>query len=178
MKSILLACFILFFCFLSYADKPPCWCSFKIDSENEKYFAWITPIQIDSLDKPWEIDWQITVFMVVKGDSTEQWDSKYAPNGYVEGILSNDGKTFVTVDYWYHPETDIVIMYNENGPFCSVNSSQLSIKDEDLKKTVSHNIWRNNYFFERPNQSSIIIETFDGINRLIKIDDCVITKLK
>lgn len=178
MRSSLLVITFLLHSFLSRADLPPCWCGFRVDSENEEYFAWLTPNINDSLDKPWDVEWQICVFKLIESDSVEQWRSEYIPSGYREGILSNDGKDFVTVSYWFHSDVVMVMAYNENGLSCDINTAELLIGDDFLYKTVSHVIWRKNYFFEKKKGNTIIIETFDGSNRRLVIDECRIEKVK
>jgi len=127
---------------LSFADQPPDWSAFVVQSENKRWSAAVHPEGV--ADAPWKDNWMLNVY---KGfylsrpapNVKTAWTTKYKPSGYSGGHLSNDGSTFSYVGAWYYPYSPVVKIYREecnilkNGSFFAVGSV--------LEKTVSHELW-------------------------------------
>ena len=127
---------------LSFADQPPDWSEFSVQSENKKWSAIAQPK--GSAKAPWEDKWVLSVY---KGfylsppapNVQPAWTTEYKPSGYSGGYLSNDGSTFSYVEFWYYPDNPVLRMYRaecnieKNGAFFEVGSN--------LQQTVSHKLW-------------------------------------
>jgi hypothetical protein len=147
----------------TFADQPPSWKSFTVNSENGNWSALIYPIG-DSTN-PRDDNWEIAVY---KGrfhpSKTPSWESKYLPSGYSGGYLSNDGKIFSYVEYWFYENRSVVDIYLEH---CRIrkNGSFFEFKTS-LEKTVSHQLWRKIggkvSYVEKDNKPHLAIDTVEG----------------
>ncbi len=155
---------------MAFADEPPSWTNYKVVSKNGDYFAWVQSSNEDSLKKPWECDWTLTVYNKIENDSVQIWKSKYAPNGYKSGKISDDGQFFAEVDKWFN-EYDIITIYNKTGPICIFSGKELNIPKTELLETRSHHIWMKYYFFIDDGKSLEIV-TFFGKRHVIDLMNC------
>ena len=139
-KHILLFSIIINYIFC-YGDLPPSWEPFKRVSKNGEYFCWIDFNDNDTSKYNWKRKWILKVY---DKDSNLFWQKEYPPLIYA-GSLSNDGKKFVCIASWYHPDYPVVKITNRDKPDICIKGSEFNIPEESLIKTVSHKLWRNNY---------------------------------
>jgi len=126
----------------SFAEQPPDWSDFSVQSENKQWSALVHPE--GATDAPWEEKWVLNVY---KGFYLSRpapnvkpvWSTEYKPSGYSGGYLSNDGSTFSYVEFWYYADRPVLRMYRakcnvqKTGSFFEVGSN--------LHKTTSHQLW-------------------------------------
>lgn len=128
---------------ICYADQPPCWCAFEEKSANGKYVAVVNRPKADSLIDPWKSVWTLTVYEYVGKRKKLLWKVKYDYSGYPDGILSNDGQTFIYVEYWYYSNANMVAIYRNgkriNAP--NLKGEDFKIPPHKLQQTVSHQRW-------------------------------------
>jgi hypothetical protein len=123
------------------------------------------PKEIGPKYKPWEWKFQVSVQANGK-QSLELWKQDYHHTGYSNGMLSNDGKYFVYVEFWYYPKGDLVTLYSANG-IKRWTASELSISSWWLPKTVSHRLWLaegdSSRFIEKNGKTiGLLLETRKG----------------
>lgn len=145
MKKVFAIVF-LFFCLniRCFADSPPCWCVFEKTSVNGKYTAKIfrDSTQIEE-GSPIFVGWRLTVF-----DNTLNkpiWTIDYDYTGYPDGYITDNGKSFVYVEYWYYEQSPLIRIYTDGK---KINTEKLTgglfnINSEKLVQTVSHRLWLN-----------------------------------
>ncbi len=140
MIGIAMLIIFLFIAAYSHADTPPEWLtSYTIKSANGKYIAEVSPMVKGNQDRPWE--WRYQVAVREAGNNSKQlWKTEYFHTGYCEGLLSNDGRYFVYVEFWYSSEGQLVTVYSSKGSK-GWTASDLSISSWFLPKTVSHRLW-------------------------------------
>ena len=70
----------------------------------------------------------------------------YQYSGYADGQLSDDGKYFVYVEYWYYPQIPLVKIYKNGEHISSDSLTGLSFKiqPDKLAETASHWLWLSN----------------------------------
>jgi len=124
-------------------DEPPCWCEFEAKSPNNHYSAWVKRVEKDSLKEPWDAEWYIEVSQryTDRLDSTLLWQSKYDYDGYPDGCLSDDGKYFTYVNYWFYKDVNIVKIYKEGHFVGGIEGHEFNIPKSKLTQTVSHELW-------------------------------------
>ncbi|WP_444930486.1 hypothetical protein ACJJIF_01475 [Microbulbifer sp. SSSA002] len=137
--------FLLLLVFLAadlFADQPPDWSAFIVQSENKGWSATVHPEGV--ADTPWKDSWVLNIykgfhFSYPAPNVKPVWTTKYNPSGYSGGYLSNDGSTFSYVEAWYYPYSPVVKIYREE---CKIlkNGSYFAVGDK-LQKTVSHELW-------------------------------------
>lgn len=168
-RIICLTIFFLNFTFV-FADEPPSWQPYKKVSGNSEFFAWVNYADSDTTKYPSERKWQLSVF---KRDSTLLWKRDFKPTGYEDGYLTDDGKNFVVIEFWYHPEGNAVSIFNENSNDFFIKGEEFNIPEIFLEKTVSHKLWTENYEVK---DHHIFIETLDKTKWKIDIDTKTIEK--
>lgn len=102
---------------------------------------------------------------------------KYDYSGYPGGLLSDDGTTFIYVEFWYYADTPLVDIYRQGKKIntFSLKGRSFNIPEAKLVQTVSHHLWlkeeRNAYayFQDKTNRLLIKIHTIDGRTHLIDI---------
>jgi hypothetical protein len=142
MKKILFLT-ILFLTSKLYADEPPSYEPYFLESENKEYFAFINFADQDSLKYPWERKWMLGVF---HQDSTLFWKREFHPSGYKGGKLTNDGLNIVFVNFWYYDKGWAVWTLHKNpkNDIC-IQGKEFKIPKEYLEETSSHYLWRKDY---------------------------------
>lgn len=156
---------------LSFADQPPDWSEFYVQSENKQWSAVVHPE--GATDAPWENKWVLNVY---KGfylsrpapNVKPAWTKEYKPSGYSGGYLSNDGSTFSYVEFWYYLNSPVLKMYREecniqkNGSFFTVG--------RELQKTDSHELWlkegRNVKYYSSKGKLYLQLETVKGLRKV------------
>ena len=133
---------ILCFSFYSYADQPPDWKYFVIQSPNKKWSAVVQPL--GNAEKPWEDDWVLSVyegFLIAPPAPSVRpaWSTSYKASGYSGGYLSNNGVAFSYVEFWYYRNNPVVKIYSKE---CQIFRNGAHFKVEtQLVKTASHELW-------------------------------------
>ena len=155
------------------ADEPPCWCEFNVKSANKAYSAKVTRVEKDSLKKPWDAQWILSVYKINANDSTKIWSVKYEYDGYTDGVLSNNGQVFAYVNYWYYDTHNIAYIYSQGKKVGQLKGKEFNVPEKERQKTVSHELWLNPkkeyfYFNESENGVFLSINTID--NKTHKID--------
>lgn len=124
----------IFFPAIIWADTPPSWETFMIESDNGKYLAELVIEKKHS--KPWESKYWLKVS--TKESKAVLWTCPYNYDGYPEGILSDDGATFVYVNYWYSETGPVVSIYYRGLKQHRKTGKDFHIDREKLVKTASH----------------------------------------
>lgn len=154
-KYLFLTCLVINVS-LCFADEPPSWTPYRIVSENEEFFCWIdfadNKTSLPSQKRKWALK-------VYSSDSTLIWKRNFHPSGYSEGSLTNDGNSFVYVDFWYYKNEYVVKIFKRSLNDHFIKGKDFSISPDALEKTVSHRLWRKKYKLE---DNKIIIETIDN----------------
>ncbi len=130
----------------------------------------------DSLKEPWEARWTLTVY---DNSNTEKpiWTTFYEYSGYEGGDLSDDGKYFVYLEFWYYKDYPLLKIYN-NGTAINTNSlkgSNFKISPKKLVNTVSHTLWlsdtnENGFIITSDKQISYMVTTIDKKKHFINLD--------
>ena len=124
-----------------YADEPPSWSPYTVLSKNQQFSAKIH--QSNHQEQHNNKQWFISVF---NSDSILLWKQSFIHSGHDGGLLSNDGKLFVTVEDWMQKDTNFpqVIVYTQNK---RIDFSKDKFLPEKIptQKTVSHQIWNKGY---------------------------------
>ena len=160
MNKILLLFLVIFSYNFLYGDETPCWCEVSILSSNNLYKAEIYSLASDSSLAPWDRKWKINVYELA-GDTTLKWSSDFYHDGYGDGILSNDGKVYAYVNYWLDKSTspNQITIYTSDQ-ILRYSSKDLKLRQWIFPKTVSHQIWLENYEFDSSfNTSKLIVNT-------------------
>lgn len=174
MKKILLIIFVLLFPGVIWADTPPSWQLFTIESDNGKYIAELVVESKKSKLKPWENKYRLKVS--AKDTKTELWTCLYNYNGYPDGILSNDGTTFVYVNDWYHENGPVVNIYYQGLKQHDINGNDFWIDSTNLVNTASHKLWliqhkEPKYRFSEVQKRLVLeINTIDDNHFLINVE--------
>lgn len=137
---------LLINCLYLKADEPPSYCEASIFSKDSTFRADIRHENADTNEKPWKWDWILYVYQT-KPETTYLWSSKLYYDGYSQGLLSDDGRLFAYVNYWYYPENSYqAIVYTQDSIY-NYSSEYLQIEDSLCVETVSHLIWLEEYYF-------------------------------
>ena len=131
---------LLLICECAFADEPPCWCEFSIPSGNNQYLAKIEFNKTDSIKKPWERDWIISVYET-KFDTVQIWVSKFLHDGYGGGDLSDDGQVYFYVNSWFYMnnQNQIIIYTKEN--IINLSLQNFGLDSSKYPHTASHQLW-------------------------------------
>jgi hypothetical protein len=176
-KSLIAIFVFMLSALFSHADSPPCWCAFETESSNKQYVAVVTRPLKDSLVEPWNSEWTLSIFQK-EGDSRMLlWETKYAYTGYPDGALSDDGNTFIYVEYWFYPDAPLLQIYNRGKRINTkaLKGTDFKISKSKLVETVSHFVWLyedgNAYSFKKNIQGGFYfqIRTVDGKMHYVNI---------
>ena len=162
MKKYVLLLSIIINYFFCYGDESPSWEPYKKISENGKYFCWIDFNDNDTAKYEWKRKWILKVY---NKDSVLFWQKKYNSFGYSDGMLSNDGRKFIYVEYWYYSDYAVVQITSKENPDIYIKGSEFNIPEKYLIETVSHKLWLNDYFLS---DNELIILT---LNRKVWVID-------
>ena len=84
--------------YVSFADEPPSFSDFKVESGNGEYFA-VVQCAVEKCSPYGLGNYSLSVYR--KPDpSAAIWSVPYHYDGYEGGYLSDDGKTFLYVSFW------------------------------------------------------------------------------
>ncbi len=172
MKRLLSILFLTAFSHPVFADEPPCWCEFSIQSKNTFFRADIGFNMADSLLDPWEREWTIKVYEI-KSDTVLLWSSKFYHDGYGGGILSDDGGIYVYVNDWLdmkEPPNQVVIYTQQKT--LRYSGKHLGLVPSNYPNTASHKIWVDEYFLTAnyfSDSTCLKIETKDFKEITIKL---------
>lgn len=161
MKNIIIL--LTTFMSLIFADQPPSWQLFEIDSPNKAYKAKLDVAKkIGKEERNWK--YLLTVYSA-KG--TKQWSSPYQYDGYPYGELTNDGQTFVYVNDAYFQDRAIVTIYHKGRYKQEIQGGAFKIPKESLKSSTSSFLWLGDKRYDL-NNTHLTIHTIDGQN--FKVD--------
>ncbi|PVY40271.1 hypothetical protein [Pontibacter virosus] len=170
MKKAFSIVFLLLFSIINgNADSPPSWTPYKVESENGEFFTWLRFVDSDATKSPWERKWTLIVYTK---DSTELWQQQIRPMGYPEGKLSNDGKYFSYVNYWYYSDSPVVEVYRrEKKPF-AITGDKFDIPTQYLQQTSSHRLWLadKGYHYANGAKQQLIINTRDSNTWVVDLE--------
>lgn len=123
----------------AFADSPPSYSPFEVKSENSKFVAKVDVANRMGKLSPWDWKYNIKVFDVARM-SKPLWESGYKFDGYGGGTLSNDGRFFAYVSFWFFEDRPIVYLYKK-GSTKTYSAHDLRISSNGLRETVSHKLW-------------------------------------
>ena len=162
--------FLIFPIFL-YADQPPDWDEFIVQSENKKWSAVV--IRQGKAEEPWEDEWVLNIYEGFYGSSPAPdilpvWSTSYNPSGYSGGYLSNDGSAFSYVEFWYYPNHPVVQIYKQE---CTIQKTGSDFKvGSKLQQTASHQLWLkeggNVKYYTTNGKLVLQLETVKGLRKL------------
>ena len=162
-KHILLFSIIINYLFC-YGDEPPSWYPYAIVSENGEYFCLFDFNDNDTSKYAWERKWILKVY---NKDSVLFWQKEYHPSGYPDGMLSNDGRKLVYVEYWYYSDYAVVQITSKDNPDIYIKGSEFNIPEKSLLETVAHKIWCYDLLLE---DNTLLILTSNGKTWFIDIE--------
>ena len=140
------ALFMLLGCFsagLTFADMPPPWNEFEIGSAGGKYKAVVSVKAKIEGAAPGDLDYKISVFEIGEDVETALWSCDFDYDGYSGGMLSEDGSTFVCVNFWYYENQPVVSIYRNGEKTGTIKGKDFFIYPARLVQTVSHQLWLN-----------------------------------
>ncbi|MEQ3725625.1 hypothetical protein [Alcanivorax sp.] len=156
---------------ISFADQPPDWSEFSVQSENKQWSAIVHPK--GNAQERREDEWVLKIY---KGfylsppapNVQPAWTTEYKPSGYSGGYLSNDGSTFSYVDFWYYPDSPVLRMYRTE---CNIQINGASFNvGSDLQQTVSHQLWLKGAgsveYIRSEGKLYLQIETVNGLRKV------------
>lgn len=145
MKAIFLTFFIVFSSvYHCLADSGPCWCNFERKSENGAFVAHVYKDSTKTGGEAQFNDWVLSVYDTKS--NTLLWSIDYEYSGYPDGYLSDDGKYFVYVEFWYFKDVSLLKIYKEGKRIATdkLTGASFNIDPEKLTETVSHRLWLSN----------------------------------
>jgi len=162
---------------VAFADMPPPWSEFDIRSPNGHYLAEVRATQKPEGAPRWAWKYQLTVFDTQPARRQLLWSCDYTHDGYSNGFLSDDGYTFVYVNFWYEQDGPVVSLYRNGKKVGIVFGREFNVRDSALKSTVSHQMWLdelgspNVRFIQRGPQALVLeITTIDHKTHLISVE--------
>lgn len=157
------------------ADAPPLWQEFEIKSNNGRYVA-----QIRSLDKekhlqPWECTYKLIISEIGEAKNKELWSCDYAYDGYPDGLLSDDGSTFVSINFWYYDTDPVVSIYRNGSKVGTIVGKDFNIPKSKLANTASHRLWLSEgglrgFKSDKDNRLILEIITIDGKKHVVNVE--------
>jgi hypothetical protein len=104
---------------------------------------------------------------VYSKDSILIWQKEYHPSGYLNGLLSNDGKKLVYIEEWYYHNDFAVKITSKDKQDIYIKTSDFNIPEKSLIETASHKIWLDDYELD---SNKLKILTLDGKTWIIDIE--------
>ena len=147
-----------------YGDEPPSWEPYKKISKNKEFFCWVDFNDNDTLNDAWNRKWILKVY---DKDSILIWQKEYRHFGYSNGYLSDNGKKFIFIEYWYYHNDIAVKITSQDKQDVCINTSDFNIPEKFLIETVSHKLWLNDCELD---DNNLIILTVDGKTWIIDIE--------
>ncbi|MBN1273952.1 MAG: hypothetical protein JXB26_16935 [Candidatus Aminicenantes bacterium] len=157
------------------AAEPPSWSEFEVKSGNGSHIAEVKAKEKIEGKDPSELEYIITVSKLEGETKTELWTCDYTYNGKPGGLLSNDGMTFVYVEFFYHPDTPVVTIYHNGEKTGSLCGNDFEIDEALLKGMAPNILWlfeeSPRYRFVRSGALPVALEvkTIDGMTHLINV---------
>ena len=142
MKKLVFAILILCPAVCALADTPPTWDEFDVASPNKAFIAKVTVKDKNGKKERYEWSFSLAVYKA-DAPATPLWSLIYPYLGDPGGFLSDDGKFFADIEFWYHDEPDIIRIYREGKRVAEFTGKELALDKTKLKKTASHLLWWN-----------------------------------
>lgn len=85
--------------------------------------------------------WTLTVYDQISDKPV--WTIDYDYSGYMDGYVTDNGKSFVYVEYWYYEQSPLIKIYTKGKKLNTdkFTGSFFKIDNAKLKETVSHWLW-------------------------------------
>jgi len=153
--------------------KPPRLSGFQNESANKKFIAKIYANDKKDDDQLKQNESKFKVAVYKKENNSLLWKCDYQHTGYSNGILSDDGSTFVTICYRYSDDRPIVFVYQNGGLKKKITGKELPVNKSKLVPTSDGFMWRSENpcdftAFHRDGSKFLLkINTVDG---QIKVD--------
>jgi hypothetical protein len=166
---------------LLLADQPPSWEDFEIKSSNGRYLAEVKALEGQDRIERHKRKYRLRVYDVSGAAKKELWASEYAYDGYPEGMLSDDGSTFVYVSFWFYAKHPVVSIYRMDTVKL-IQAKEFGIDEAKLRKSASHLIWLNDdpyikeFTLTESNNLGLKIHTVDNKIRIIDVESGTILK--
>ena len=140
----------------AFIDEPPSWEEFDVCEPAGTYCA-----EVRSVGQPEgpQRAYRIRVIDRSKSPPHELWSANYDYDGYPEGRLTEDGKTFIYVNTWYRRDGPVVSIYREGRRF-TLEGGDFNIAESKLQATASHSLWCAGYHVVEGRV--LLIVTIDG----------------
>ena len=120
-----------------FADEPASWSDFKVQSKNGEYTA---DIRLNSeVEMRSQGGYSLSVYPTAN-PSKILWSSPYRYDGYSWGNLSDDGKAFVYVNFWYD-DNSVVFIYREGQSVKEITGREFAVDPTKMQATVSNRLW-------------------------------------
>lgn len=162
---------------VAWADMPPPWTEFEVRSPNGHYLAEVRAKEAREGTPRWAWSYRLSVFDVRQDARQPRWSCDYKYDGYSGGVLSDDGSTFVYVNFWYEPDGPVVSIYRNGKKAGVVFGREFNIRNADLKSTISHQVWLNEsgsphvrFIQTGPQALALEITTIDHQTHLIDVE--------
>jgi hypothetical protein len=180
MRTIMLL-LAFFAAFTAWADQPPCWCEFSVRSANKQFVAHVRMVK-GPLKPGQNQEWELQVYQKkASRDSTLLWKSHYRYDGYPDGVLSDDGKNFAYVNYWYYSNGSVVEVYQSGRHVASLPGKAFNISPSKIPKSASHQLWLTNegqaYEFTADKQKNCLLKV-TTIDARVHLIDCATGQFK
>ncbi len=141
LQVVLVPAALLFFSGLALADEPPSWSKFESASANGRFRAEVRVKEKSAGTNPWDSKYQLSVFEVSRQSGTPIWSCDYDYDGYPDGMLSDDGSTFVYVNSWYYADSPAVSVYHNGKKVGILRGQDFKIAQSKLRRSASHELW-------------------------------------
>ncbi len=138
MKPVVMMGLCLLFSASVQADAPPSFQPFEVKSSNERFLAEIRPDDADAASR--EGSWTLRVYDL-RAEKKELWSCPYLYRGYPGGQLTDDGKAFLYVEFWFYADHPVIQVYREGKEIAAISGKDLHISPDSREKTVSHELW-------------------------------------
>jgi len=122
----------------AWADEPPAWQEFTVDSPNGQFRAGVKPLEPGSRKPFHERVYTITVY---DEDGEVYWRQPYYYDGYLGGLLSDDGEVFAYVSFWYYHDKPVVHIYRKDREPVTVKGWRFGVLPTALERTLANRVW-------------------------------------
>lgn len=171
---------LVVFPFISCADEPPAWENFVVKSANQSFIANVTLLKRHKTKNRS----QGKYILSVRDQNTKNilWSCEYKYDGYAQGLLSNDGSTFIYVNDWYFERFPIISIYQGGLLKKEILGKDLSIDPHKLISSSSHYLWLDQSqrysLLENQGKSVLKVYTVDGKVFLVDLSTLNVSVMK
>jgi hypothetical protein len=141
-KLLLITLFYLCFAQVLRA-KPPRLAGFQKESANKRFVAKVYVNDNKGDEQLKHIESKFVVAVYEQESNRMLWRCGYKHTGYADGLLSDDGSTFVTICYRYSDVRPIVFVYQNGELKKKIFGKELPLNKRDMVPTSDGLIWRS-----------------------------------